>query len=244
MYRFCFTDKWQDAWFCSLKPIEKILFVYLCDNCNNAGFIDVIFNKWAADIGTDKKTIEGALKGVAKGLVFSKDNLTIYLKTFLKHQKNLPLNEKNMAHVGILRIFQNYAHKFEIQDVNDFIQRGLQGALCSPSGIGIGNNIGNNTDEVLNWKNNFEIYLRDCKNAFRKFTDNNEKIKIQQELNPNVNILLSIKKGFTNFWGTKTGWKHKQKCKIKDIDWERTIINSIELNKVYYTKEELQKINQ
>jgi len=66
-------------------------------------------------------------------------------------------------------------------------------------------------------------------------------LKTQQRLNPNVNIKLSIEKGFRNFWGTEAGWQHKKKSRSKEIDWKRTIINSIAFNKVYYTKQELEK---
>ena len=27
-------QKWEDSWFSSLKQIEMLLFMYLCDNCN------------------------------------------------------------------------------------------------------------------------------------------------------------------------------------------------------------------
>ena len=40
-YRFTDTNKWHDAWFSSLKPLEKLLFNYLCDNCDIAGFIEI-----------------------------------------------------------------------------------------------------------------------------------------------------------------------------------------------------------
>jgi hypothetical protein len=69
---------------------------------------------------------------------------------------------------------------------------------------------------------------------------NNEKLMAEQSrLNPNVNVPLSIEKGFTNFWGTEAGWKHKRKSKSVEIDWRTTIVNSISLNKVYFTKQEL-----
>jgi hypothetical protein len=67
-----------------------------------------------------------------------------------------------------------------------------------------------------------------------------ELLKSQQKINPGVNIKISIEKGFTNFWGTMDGWEFKKSKKIDTIDWKRTIINSIDRNKVYYTKQELE----
>ena len=55
------------------------------------------------------------------------------------------------------------------------------------------------------WKNDFQIYLTECKNAYESFMTNSELLKIQQRLNPGINVKLSIEKGFTNFWGTEAG---------------------------------------
>ncbi|NMB81910.1 MAG: hypothetical protein GYA14_08835, partial [Ignavibacteria bacterium] len=63
-YRFTNTDKWADSWFANLKPIEKLLFIYLYENCDIAGFIEINLKRWAVDIGAELKTIEGALKGL------------------------------------------------------------------------------------------------------------------------------------------------------------------------------------
>lgn len=140
-YRFTNTDKWSDAWFSSLKQIEMLLFMYLCDNCDIAGFAEVNLKRWAADLNSTPDTIKGALIGLNKGIIFSSDENCIYIKNFLKHQKNLPINENNKAHIGILRRFELYRHKFDIQDINSFIESPIEGAskgLQSPTGNGIG----------------------------------------------------------------------------------------------------------
>lgn len=89
------------------------------------------------------------------------------------------------------------------------------------------------------WRDDFEVYLKECKIAYKKYYNDKNFIEEQSRLNPNVNVKLSIEKGFTNYWGKEAGWVHKKKSRTKDIDWEATIINSISLNKVYYTKQEL-----
>jgi len=147
-YRLTNTDKWGDAWFTKLKPMEKLLFNYLTDNCDIAGFIELNIKRWASDIGTDKRIIEGALKGLQRGLIYSNTNDCIYLRNFLKHQKNLPINEKNLAHVGILRRFTLYSYKFNITNPIEFIEAGCKG-VQSPLGIGIsiGNGLSNGNGE-------------------------------------------------------------------------------------------------
>lgn len=137
-YRFTDTDKWQDGWFVNLKPTEKLLFMYLCDNCDIAGFIEINIKKWVVDTGFIKSQIEGALKGLRRGLIYSNTDDCIYIRNFLKHQKNLPLNEKNQAHKGIIKRFEKYSHKFEITDYNEFV-KGAQEGLRRGTGKGIGN---------------------------------------------------------------------------------------------------------
>ncbi len=135
-YRFTNTDKWNDSWFLKLKPLEKLLFNYMCDNCNNAGFIELNERQWAVDICVEVSDIEGALEGLTRGLIKSNTNDCYYIRNFLKHQKNLPLNMNNPAHKGIVGIFQLYMYKFDITDINQFIEGASKGLTW-----GIGNGI-------------------------------------------------------------------------------------------------------
>lgn len=230
-YRFTNTEKWADAWFCNLSQIQMLLFLYMCDNCDIAGFIEINYKRWTADLGSSKETIEGALKGLERGLIVSESNDCIFIKNFLKHQKNYPLNENNKAHIGIIRRFDLYKEKFKIESIDEFIKAPSKG-LQSPSGNGIG--IGN----ILNWKNDFQIYLSECKKGFANCINDSKFIATQEKLNPGVNIQLTMEKSFTNYWGTEAGWKNKKQAKIKEIDWNRTIVNAItqKMNIVYKSK--------
>lgn len=144
-YRFTDTNKWGDPWFAELKPLNKLFFIYLCDQCDVAGFLEINFKKISFDLSTDKQTIENLLKGLNGKIVFSKDGRFIFIVNFLKHQKNLPLNEKNRAHTGIIKSINSKIQLFNNQD----ILRGLQGAsmpLTRGTGIGKGNNIVSNSN--------------------------------------------------------------------------------------------------
>lgn len=146
-YRFTFTGKWEDAWFLSLKPNSKLLFNFMCDNCDTAGFIEINTKLWAPRLGFNEATTKGALEGLKRGLIYSASGDCAYLRTFLKHQKNLPLNpEKNMCHRGIIKCFENYKYKFQIEDIDQFIEGALKG-LQSPYGIGKGNSSGSGTEK-------------------------------------------------------------------------------------------------
>lgn len=141
-YRFTNTEKWQDGWFYNLKPLEKLLFIYLCDNCDIAGFIEYIPEKYSADTGIDKKTIDTIIKGYQKGIVFSKDRSVLFLINFLRHQKNLPLSENVPTHRGIIQKFNKYSNVFEYQNYKEFIERVSKGYQY-PLGNGNGNGNGN-----------------------------------------------------------------------------------------------------
>jgi len=96
---------------------------------------------------------------------------------------------------------------------------------------------------IPSWKDDFNIYLTECKKAYNQYYNDEQFIRTQSQLNPNVNVKLSIAKGFENFWGKEAGWKHKKKTRTAEIDWRQTIVNSIEMNKVYYTKQELSEMS-
>ena len=138
-YRYTYTEKWSDAWFSDLKPSEKLLFIYLYENCDIAGFIELNLKRWSSDLGINTKGIEGALKGLQRGLIIAETKDCYFVKSFLRHQKNLPLNpQKNMAHRGIVKRFDIYKNKFNINNIDEFIEGASKGLQC-PYGNGNGN---------------------------------------------------------------------------------------------------------
>jgi hypothetical protein len=243
-YRYTNTDKWKDAWFSKLKPMEKLLFNYLCDNCDCAGFIEIIEKNWASDIGCNLNIIEGARKGLERGLIYSITNDCIYLRTFLRHQKNLPLNENNQCHKGIFKRFELYKHKFNIVDINQFIEGAWKGL---ERGYGNGNGIGNLKDKedskdiiTKTWRNDFETYKNELREAYNKAISDNSYIEERQKFHPGLNIIRSLNKSCHDYWVTEVGWKKKKSSKIEFIDWIATFNNalSIKSNQVWGDKQE------
>ncbi len=145
-YRFTNTEKWNDSWFSELKQFEKLLFIYLCDNCDIAGFYEINFKRIASDLDTKNNIISAALLGLNRGLIISESNDCLYIRNFLKHQKNLPLNEKNNAHLGIIKRFELYKNKFKIENVETFINQDVKPL---PRGYGKGNGNGDGNDNIL-----------------------------------------------------------------------------------------------
>jgi hypothetical protein len=58
--RFTETDKWKDPWFRRLTPVQKCLWVYLCDNCDHAGVLNPDWELIGFQIGStvNEKSLE------------------------------------------------------------------------------------------------------------------------------------------------------------------------------------------
>jgi len=120
-YRFTNTEKWtNDGWFIDLPPNEKLLFIYLCETCDIAGFRELSVRQISFNVGLSEEEIKGALKGLQRGLVYSKDSFVVFVRNFIKHQKNLPLNPKNSVHIGIINRLTENLDKFGFTDINQY----------------------------------------------------------------------------------------------------------------------------
>jgi biotin operon repressor len=88
------------------------------------------------------------------------------------------------------------------------------------------------------WRNDFSIYISELQDAYRALVANKELIKKHEGYNPALDVLKTLAKAYTEFWGIETGWEHYKKKRTKKIDWQKTLINSLSnpLNKVYKSK--------
>jgi len=170
--RFTETEKWSDPWFRGLTPAEKCLFIYICDNCDNAGFMEVDIDLWAFCIGSKRSTIEGALKGLARGLIV-KDRW-LWLRTFLRHQKNLPLNPENRAHRQIIGILDDRKSLFseEIEQLMSGVELSPIEAPSEgvPRGTGKGKGNGNGKGQGLDGESEGKVL--DCQ-LFKTWRESN-----------------------------------------------------------------------
>ena len=142
--RFTETEKWRDKWFRRLPPTAKLAWLWMCDNCDIGGFLEVDEQLMAQELGVTEAQAQGAMKHLERGYVGGGE--WIWLRNFLKHQKNLPLNTANAAHRGILRRFDDRKPDFPSLKESVLEVSPLQ-APCKPlprgtgkgKGIGIGN---------------------------------------------------------------------------------------------------------
>jgi len=149
MKRFSETDKWKDEWFSSLNPIEKLVFLFLIDSCDNAGFFELNQRLNSFLIGISEAEYLGAIKGLNRGLLGAKDGKVFWIKKFLFHQKNLPLNAENNAHKQIILILSQKKDLFS-SDILQYL--GADKGLFSPIGKGKGKGKVDNAGEIKKMK--------------------------------------------------------------------------------------------
>lgn len=210
-YRYSDTLKWQDEWFVDLKTVEKLLFLYLYDNCDIAGFFELSYRKIAFDLGCTEAEIKGAVKGLNKGVFVSDDERCLLVKNFIKHQKNLPLNPENKAHQGIFKRVSIYLDKFSEVTLNH--QEGYLGKGASkPLERGTDNAIGNGILVSI------EVKEKNFKKSLAPF--------IKKEGNPDGIYPLEIVKEFFDYWKEP----NKSKTKMR-FEMEKTWDLKLRLNR-------------
>ena len=131
-----FTDprKWDDVWFSELNMEQKVMFIYLCDMCDMAGVLEI--NQRLAKFQTGIDDVRGVIASLSKSVVYRDGR--VWLKKYIKHQRNLPINPKNNAHISIINsIYDNIGAFPEVyetlpkKDIETYISikgdtRGLQ----------------------------------------------------------------------------------------------------------------------
>lgn len=212
MARFTEPAKWNDEWFSNLKPIEKLVFLYLVDKCDNAGFFEINKRVDAFLIGLSEEDFLANLRSLKKTYISSIDGRKIWLKNYLKYQKNLPLNPDNNAHKQIISFILSNKDNFNY----DFNYLGANQGLISPigniigKGIGKGNSITTESlDETLwvnvvkNFHNDFrwkEKFCSDKKITITELEKGMKEFISNLELREEYKELKELKNHFTNLF--------------------------------------------
>jgi hypothetical protein len=114
--------------------------VYLCDNCNNAGFVEIDVEGWCPSIACSEKDLQKAWEGLIRGFIIADG--WAFIRNYLKHQKHIPLDPvRNPAHKQIAGMFRDQERRFP-----GLLERLIEGqsieapteGLASPLGIGKG----------------------------------------------------------------------------------------------------------
>lgn len=135
MKRFSETEKWRDPWFQALPHTSKLLFLYFCDTCNNAGFYEENIREACFHLGIDEAQYQGALQGLTRGIKGASGWL--WIRRFLRHQKNESLSLNNPAHKQIIRLVGEQVERFKgFPEFREFLDP-VKG-LLRPIGTGTG----------------------------------------------------------------------------------------------------------
>ena len=135
MKRFTDTCKWDDPWFRALTGIQKLIFLYVIDRCNNAGFWEKDDDSLAFHAKLTAEQIEEAWHGLNRGLITAGG--WVWVRRFLRHQKNENLSSENPAHKQIIALLGEQQERFaKVDEFSPFLAPYL--GLLSPIGIGIG----------------------------------------------------------------------------------------------------------
>lgn len=102
--RFTDTEKWKDDWFLRLKPVDKIFWLYICDNCDHAGIWKVSSHLAGIMIGQDVD-LELALLGFGPKVQKLSDDYW-FIPNFIRFQYGL-LDESNKVHKSVLAILKS-----------------------------------------------------------------------------------------------------------------------------------------
>ena len=94
------------------------------------------------------------------------------------------------------------------------------------------------TAQEVTWRDSFDVYLQDCRDAWKRWTNDRDWMDERKRFNPGVDIRLTLEKACKEFWATEAGWLHKKKGRSKTIDWKRIFEFAIsqKQNRVYETK--------
>jgi len=132
--RFTDTEKYKDPWFRRLTPKAKILFQFICDDCNHGGIWKENFEtfKFYYNITVTHKTMKEFGDKVHRI-----DNDTYLIRSFIKFQYG-KLNPSNKAHLGAIRAL----HYAGIPELDQMLT-----TKGPHSSLGIGTGEGNGTGE-------------------------------------------------------------------------------------------------
>lgn len=211
--------------------LEVHLFFKLLEINNRLGWKDTFKfpnSRMESEIGTRQKNlIDARQKLIDFGLILYEKGTTRDAGVY-KLLSDVVTKESNQE--------SNSEDNFPIVDQKDGQKKVIRGTLTKQGKTKQEDNITFLTPDVTKtWKTDFEIYKSELIEVYNNLISDSEFITIQEKLNPNIDIQLTLEKSVVNFWSTEAGWKNKKSSRTKEINWKSTLTNSLSqpMNKVY-----------
>lgn len=110
--RFTDTEKWKKPFIRALKAPYKLLWLYICDDCDHAGIWQVDLEVAQIRIG-EQISEQEAIKNFAEKIIPIDNGTKWFIPSFIEFQYPGGLSEKNNAHVGIIKILDKYKNQFK-----------------------------------------------------------------------------------------------------------------------------------
>ena len=101
--RFTETAKWRDGWFLKLPARYKLAWIYVCDECDHAGFIEIVEPLANMQIGEDIDWVEFVSYCTDKIIDLGEGKF--WVKAFCDFQYGT-LNPENRVHKSVLNRFE------------------------------------------------------------------------------------------------------------------------------------------
>jgi len=94
-------ERWITPRFRKLSPDGKLVYLYLLDNCDWAGFTPIDLERISFETGIEQEIIQSQLDNLNQEEIVIKNDW-LFVLGFIKLQDNEPLNPSNNAHKNIL----------------------------------------------------------------------------------------------------------------------------------------------
>jgi len=110
--RFTDTEKWKKPFIRSLKAPYKLLWLYVCDDCDHSGIWQVDIEVAQIRIG-EKLDEQKALEYFEDKIIPLENNTKWFIPSFIEFQYPSGLSENNKAHTGIIKNLERYKEQID-----------------------------------------------------------------------------------------------------------------------------------
>lgn len=110
--RFTDTEKWKKPFIRSLKAPYKLLWLYICDDCDHSGIWQVDMEVAEIRIG-EKLNEQKAIECFAEKIILLDNGSKWFIPSFVEFQYPSGLSENNKAHAGIIKNLDKYKNQID-----------------------------------------------------------------------------------------------------------------------------------
>lgn len=201
--RFTDTEKWKKPFIRGLQGAYKLLWLYICDDCDHAGVWQVDLDVAQIRIG-EKIDINDAIKSFGDKIVVFDNGHKWFIPSFIEFQYPSGLNPENRAHNSIIILLE----KYNLLDKNNKpLKSPLEGAMDMDKDMVMVKD----KEQAKEKKPNLEEFLSFCKEDMTKNNLNYESYE------------YSLKSKFASW--EENQWKDGNNKPIKS--WKSKIRNTI-----------------